>query len=503
MQFIIWILDENKKRIIENQRLVNSSGSMKAVCILSTEALKKNLLSGDNNLSKFSVPSLIAFNYEFAAKNDFEAVTFIRERERLSGVPMFFSLEERSPEMDEYCYSNGALVVIHSIFNEADILRIERMAWQYENTRQYESQIQNALAEIHSAKEIRRLNELLESRNRLLHKVFERYFSDEVVELIMEQGEDVSLGGEKVNATVMMSDLRNFTSLSEQMDAEKVTALLNYYFGKMVDIINHYRGTVIEFIGDGLLTVFGAPIKSVSATDNAVAAAIGMQNIMPEINEYCRKNGFPHLEMGIGLHYGEVFIGNIGSEKIMRYNVIGSTVNECSRIEGCTVGGQILVSERILKNTLSQVVTTSESCVKAKGLINPVKVYDVIGIGGEYGAVLWGTLTDTDIPLPDDRDTVIQIHPVREKMVGDDFFTVRVTALSLKRMVVEPVGGDCYFEMFSDVNISYDQEMSDGMAGIYVKVTGREAGGWVLSYTDSSEKTRSFIERITETESGQ
>ena len=142
-----------------------------------------------------------------------------------------------------------------------------------------------------------------------------------------------------------MSDLRGFTTLSERLQPEQVVTILNRYLGTMVDVILRYHGTIDEFIGDAIFVIFGAPIWRSNAAQHAVACAVDMQLAMAVVNEHNRREGLPEVEMGIGIHTGEVVVGNIGSDRRAKYGVVGRHVNLTARIESCTVGSQILISE--------------------------------------------------------------------------------------------------------------------------------------------------------------
>ncbi|MBO6147949.1 MAG: adenylate/guanylate cyclase domain-containing protein [Lachnospiraceae bacterium] len=497
MELAVWLIGNDRKEMIANQRQVNSSGSMRAVCLLSFDAMKKAIkeVVEGSETSFVAFPSLIVMGYEMAAEDNFDCIQSIKDEDSLAGVPLFLAVQERDEKLDEECYGHGAMVVVHRVLLPSEIKRIEHTAWQHENTRRYEEKLQKQASEIRVAKEIMRLNEQLEARNKLLHRVFSRYFSDDVVDLILNQGEDASLGGEKRKATIMMSDLRNFTSLSEKMDSEKVTALLNYYFTKMVDIISTYSGTVIEFLGDGLLAVFGAPIKSEKQTDNAVAAAIGMQNAMVNVNEFCAEKGYPQLEMGIGLHYGEVFVGNIGSEKVMRYNVIGSTVNECSRIESCSVGGQVLASKEIIGNTVAEVFTDSDAVVSAKGLKNPIHIYEITGIGGEYGLSLNSSEDSSAIFYNVDREVKLHLHPLSGKMVSGDFVNARLLKISEKRAVVRVDETELPLNVYSNVEV-FPAEKRLSAGTFYSKIVGKREDRLILHFTDAGAESASFVKAV-------
>ncbi|MBT4265908.1 MAG: adenylate/guanylate cyclase domain-containing protein, partial [Deltaproteobacteria bacterium] len=221
-----------------------------------------------------------------------------------------------------------------------------------------------------------------------LKKMFGRYISTEVMNSLIENPSTTELGGEKRNVTIMISDLRGFTSLSERLEPEQVVTLLNNYFEMMVDIIFQYNGTINEIIGDGLVVIFGAPKSIPDQTQNAIACAIEMQNAMQEVNRQNRALELPELEMGIGLNETEVIVGNIGSSKRTKYGAIGSGMNQAARIESYTVGGQILVSESILKENGKVLRVDQQFEVYPKGSDLPLKIYDIGGIAGNYNLSL-------------------------------------------------------------------------------------------------------------------
>ena len=145
-----------------------------------------------------------------------------------------------------------------------------------------------------------------------------------------------------------MSDLRGFTSMSEARDAEEVVRLLNRYLARMSEIIFAYDGIIDEFIGDAILAVFGVPEKRKDDPARAVACALSMQNALHELNDEIISEGYPALEMGIGINSGTVIVGNIGSEMRAKYGIVGTVVNRAARIESNTVGGEVLIGEEKL-----------------------------------------------------------------------------------------------------------------------------------------------------------
>ncbi len=167
------------------------------------------------------------------------------------------------------------------------------------------------------------LTQSLSEKNTFIQQTFGRYLSDEIVANILEEPEGLELGGRKQTLTIMMADLRGFTSLSEERTAEEVVTLINNYLKVMTQVIFRHNGIIDEFIGDAILAVFGAPNKRDDDELRAVACAVEMQLAMAEVNETNRAMGLPELRMGIGLHTAEVVIGNIGSERRAKYGVVG------------------------------------------------------------------------------------------------------------------------------------------------------------------------------------
>jgi len=223
-----------------------------------------------------------------------------------------------------------------------------------------------------------------------LKKMFGRYLSAEVMNSLLENPSAMELGGERRKVTIMMSDLRGFTALSERLEPEQVVKMLNGYFEVMVEVVHQYNGTINEIIGDSLLVIFGAPQEMPDRAQRAIACAIAMQNAMAKVNEENRNKGLPELETGIGLHDTEVIVGNIGSSKRIKYSVVGSGVNMASRIESYTVGGQILISESVRKEAGKLLRIDGQREVLPKGAEVPLRIYEIGGIAGQYNMALEG-----------------------------------------------------------------------------------------------------------------
>ena len=167
---------------------------------------------------------------------------------------------------------------------------------------------------------------------------FGRYLSRKIVDEILESPEGRRIGGRRQTVTVLMSDLRGFSDLSDSRDPEEMVQILNRYLEAMTQVIERYDGVIDEFIGDAILTVFGIPEEKTDDAERAVACALAMQQTLAELNREMVEDGLPMLEMGIGINTGPVVVGNLGSEARTKYGIVGAVVNIASRIESNTLG---------------------------------------------------------------------------------------------------------------------------------------------------------------------
>ncbi len=235
-----------------------------------------------------------------------------------------------------------------------------------------------------------------EERLRLVNFVretFGKYLSSKVVDEILETPDGQKIGGRRKTVTVLMSDLRGFTNLSETKDPEEMVQLLNRYLEQMSKIILKYDGIIDEIIGDAILVVFGAPDSHDDDPERAIACAIEMQNSLSVLNKEIVKSGYPCLEMGIGINTGKVIVGNIGSQLRMKYGIVGSTVNTAARIESNSIGGQVLIGKSTQKLVYNKIIAEPPKNIMMKGLKKPLVFYSVSQINSNYNVSLKSSIT--------------------------------------------------------------------------------------------------------------
>jgi PAS domain S-box-containing protein len=213
-------------------------------------------------------------------------------------------------------------------------------------------------------------------------ETFGSYLSDEVVSEILESPGGIKLGGELRDITILVSDLRGFTRITESMNSSDLLLLLNRYLERMTDIILHYSGTIDEFTGDGILVFFGAPRSFSDHAKRAALCAIEMQSVMDEFNRESLNLGLPELKMGIGINSGELVVGNIGSQRRKKYGAVGSPINVAFRVQALTAGSEIFITESVYHQVASEVVVGQEREAQLKGIEGSVKLYKVLGIRG-------------------------------------------------------------------------------------------------------------------------
>ena len=220
-------------------------------------------------------------------------------------------------------------------------------------------------------------------------KIFGRYVSTEVVDMLLRAKEMPDLGGESINVSILFSDIRNFTTISEKLNAHEVVEMLNTYFEKACAAVLAEGGTIDKFIGDAIMVQFGSPVRYPVHALRAVRAALVMQQAAVEFQDWMAQRfagrDLPPFAIGIGIHSGVAVIGNIGSSQRIEYTAIGDTVNTASRLEGVTkdMGCSLVISQETLLATGGKVLTGKHESIQVKGRKQAVDVYEVIRIKNE------------------------------------------------------------------------------------------------------------------------
>jgi adenylate cyclase len=338
------------------------------------------------------------------------------------------------------------------------------------------------------------LNKQLERRNHFIRATFGRYTSDDIVGVLLDMPEGLKLGGEKREITLLMSDLRGFTALAERLDATAVVALLNHYLSAMVEVIHRTGGTIDEIIGDAIFVLFGAPIVMPDAAERAARCALEMQQAMRGINENNFKMGWPEIEMGIGIHTGEVVVGNIGSTKRSKYGVVGRTVNLTARIESFTVGGQVLLSPTSITAAGPGLILGDKVQVHAKGMREPLVCRELLGHENHPELSLQeeeASFTILAAPIP------FSYMSLTGKHLDEQMHPGALLALSARRALVEVIGT---LESYANIMLRLEPEAIADESELYAKVIrpfDESSGQYMIHFTSLPPAAQERLQRLT------
>jgi adenylate cyclase len=338
-------------------------------------------------------------------------------------------------------------------------------------------------------------HEQLEKANRIIRKTFGRYLSEDVVNSILESPEGAALGGEKRFVTIMMTDLRGFTSIGERLPAEDVVSIINIYLETMTEVILKYQGTIDEFIGDAIFVIFGAPILRDNDAKRAVACAVEMQLAMAEVNRRCMEKGYPKVEQGIGINTGQLVVGNIGSKKRMKYGVVGRNVNLTARIESYTVGGQILISETTMEECGPILRIDDQMEVMPKGVKKPITIYEVGGIGAEFDLFLPEKKSIELVELATPLD--IRFVLLSGKHAAKDSHEAKMVGVMTSCAEIQT---EVEARKLDNIKISlFDSEGKEITSDLYAKVTeepSESSHTFRAHFTSVPPEAEDFLERV-------
>ena len=214
---------------------------------------------------------------------------------------------------------------------------------------------------------------------------FQQYVSTAVVDEVLKHPEKLQLGGERKFLTVLFSDIRGFTSISEKMESQELVEFLNKYLTEMTEIVLRYDGTLDKYMGDAIMAIYGAPISQEDHPLRACSSALEMMARLKELRVQWQAQGNPLIDIGIGINSGLMTVGNMGSEKRFDYTVMGDHVNLGSRLEGTNkqYGTNIIISEYTYQQVKDAMIARELDLVRVKGKKEPVKIYELLGRAGE------------------------------------------------------------------------------------------------------------------------
>jgi adenylate cyclase len=226
-------------------------------------------------------------------------------------------------------------------------------------------------------------------QRRLLRSVFDRYMAPDVVDEIMRHPQEITLGGEKKELTVLFSDIAGFTTISESLRPEDLVEFLNRYLSAMTDVILQHRGNVNKYLGDGIMAIFGAPRGDPAHATLACYTALESQRTLARLRELWKSEGHPEIFARIGINTGDLVVGNMGSQARMEYTAMGDSVNLASRLEGANkfYDTQILLGRRTYELARHDIEAREVDLLRVKGKNEPVVVYELLARKGELDSI--------------------------------------------------------------------------------------------------------------------
>jgi len=421
-------------------------------------------------------PDLVLLDLLMQDMNGFELLNIMKGDDALRSIPVIIVTGLQHKDTAARCIKAGAFEILLKPINptllQARVMAcLERKHWR-DKEKEYKKELEKSYS--------------------FIRKVFGRYVSDEVVQTLLDSDEGLQLGGGKQKVTIMMTDIRGFSALSQALDPVNVVQLLNNYLGVMTPLLLKYGATIDEFLGDAILSIFGAPVSAEDDSQRAIACAIEMQLAMTEVNEKNKQLGLPEIQMGIGVNTGEVVVGNIGSIERSKYGVVGHHVNLTARVESFTVGGQIMATEYTLADVDVAVELGNMAEVQAKGIKGAIRIHEILGIGAPFDMRL---PTASSEWLDMHTELAVDIAQLAGKQIQAEFFKGDIVAISENLIaircdsVLEILGN--YKLLLVESNVTERREM-------YAKVTAEpiEQDGCLIFHmylTSISEEIRTIL----------
>jgi class 3 adenylate cyclase len=262
-----------------------------------------------------------------------------------------------------------------------DLISAKTMLDEY--ARELEKKVEERTLELENAQqELLKLNQDLEAKVKAQviqlerYKELRRFLSPKLTDRILEGGHSLDTAPKRKMMTVVFTDIRGFSNLTDSLEPEELFHLLDNYMSEMIKIIHQYDGTLNKIVGDGLLVFFGDPIQMEDHCERAVKMAIDMQKKIADLKDQWRAYGH-ELGVGIGINSAYMTVGNIGSDMHRDYTVIGNQVNVAARLESQAKAGQILITQRTYSKVKDLVKIEEMGAIKVKGIHDPIRIYNV------------------------------------------------------------------------------------------------------------------------------
>ncbi len=328
----------------------------------------------------------------------------------LTGIALCFLLPRLSP----------AKAILASVFVFVVTLGMSLAAWHYGNLLLL---VANSLVMIALLFALNMsYGYFVESRTkRQITGLFGQYVPGELVEEMAEHPESLSMEGESREMTILFSDVRGFTSISEGLDPKELTLLMNEFLTPLSRVVYKHRGTIDKYMGDCIMAFWGAPLPDANHARHAILAGIEMQAALKALQPHFKERGWPEIHIGVGINSGRVSVGNMGSEVRVAYTVMGDAVNLASRLEGITkqYGAGVIVGENT-RNAVTDFAYRELDLVQVKGKDKPVAIYEPIGLLNEVSK--------------DMQDEIKLFHEVRRLYRRQDWDQAELQLMNLQRM---------------------------------------------------------------------
>lgn len=345
----ILIVDDEQNIVMVMQGMLNAEGFDTAAAYGGKEALEK---------VKEYEPDLILLDIRMPRLDGFEVCRILKESKDTQDISIIITTALSSQDDIVKGIEAGADEFLSKPINRRELL-----------------------VRIKSLLRIKSLHDEIKQKNMLLHKILDRYVAEEVFTQIMKNPDKhLRLGGEQRNMIILFADIRRFSVFSEQHSPEKVVEFLNITFSELIKVIYKYKGTFTKYLGDGIMAFYDISSEGSNTVMRVLNTAIEMKKVFGDLLREWPDADSGSLGIGIGIDTGNVVVGNIGSEKMMEYTVIGNTVNIAQRLQMHAYSDQVLISERTYQLVREQVQVGNIPPVKMKGTGTEIVVYELLHI---------------------------------------------------------------------------------------------------------------------------